>query len=569
MPRLFGLLTILFLSFIISCSDDKDEEVAETTLDAVVSEFSNGTATLNFNESQADQEYIILPFHLGSIDTTNGAGVPESPFTVTSPATGALRIKNSGPGFTLSKAQKRNAIEHISRTIINSFDPGKSAQNQREGFWDMVRTVDRYHQNSNEMLLEDRLLERIARYKKVKIQRKLSLTATGACLGAVGDDSADYLITDDIDPPSNTIKEIVSHDDYCLLFLESSGYALTHKDEIKSTVEKSLAFLKSTIYQVDSFPDKKIKFKPNFFFGSPEAILGLTGVTGAYFHAMSKEQDKPVLIMTHDLVAIGKDESEESVGELHATIIHELQHAIHNYYRSDLGTQDNTYIDEGLAHLIEDLAGYSDNNNFSNYAFSFLLTRMTGEAPFMPTSAFTGSDSDLDTKGRGAGHAFFYYLASQKGGFEVTNGTITGGKGLEFISSISKSGKNGIKNVRDLYLTEGVTWQDVIGDYLVSLHLDQDKTVQNIASIHQVYPARQDITDLQGKTNKGFGMHFNHFKDLESGTNTSDLSPLKSETFNLRHYQTKPLYFKVSAGTTSLQIKSDTDAGYIVSIRIK
>lgn len=571
--------SILKLSIIISmmssCSDtSSDNSESSFISEAIFTDFKDGTATIDFKEDQSGQEFILLPYYLGNIEKINGASEESSDFIISGPSLSLIQTFQDKTKTYMTPHDKSYLAEKLTKMVYNQFEPERGIH-QKTGFWNIVSHLETIINEESSGLTEKRayLKNSLLQSGRYLVDRKknkhLKLVNEQSCLGSEGEDSSPYLTMDDNNPPETTIKNVIEHDEYCMLFLQNDGYAIKNKLSIQASIEKSISMFKNIIHNISVFPEKPIIFKPNFFFTKPSDIISGSDVTGVYIHALSKFNDRPVLVITHDLNSIGKDETIENIGEFYATLVHELQHAIHSYYRSHT-SQDEIYIDEGLAHLIEDIAGYSDNNNFSSYAFSWLLTRSSGEFPFFSTGSYTfNQDSDFDSKARGAAHSFFYYLASQKGGFNTEKHTITNSDGLSFIGKISRSGNNGLKNISDIYQNTDLSWSHLIGNYLVSLFLDNNPEISNPASQHKIYTARNDIEDFQGISNKSFGMNYNNFKNLETGTDPSMLSQLKSETFSLRHYQTKPLYLKVSSEMTSVTIKSSAENAMIAYFRVK
>jgi len=99
-------------------------------------------------------------------------------------------------------------------------------------------------------------------------------------------------------------------------------------------------------------------------------------------------------------------------GTVLATLVHEFQHLIHYNYKAiipgDLNRQDDSWIDEGMAWLAIDLAGYSPMDEGVYYGMDTYL-----EAPEQwPLFEFTG---DYGAGHTGSSFLFFRYVADRFG----------------------------------------------------------------------------------------------------------------------------------------------------------
>ena len=97
-----------------------------------------------------------------------------------------------------------------------------------------------------------------------------------------------------------------------------------------------------------------------------------------------------------------------------ATLAHELQHLIGFGRRG--GAAEETFIDEGLSKLAEDLAGYGWNAAAGRSEGSLYLSRLTGDVRGYDGRSLTLWEGDPVGNYQGT-HSFFRYFADQDAGF--------------------------------------------------------------------------------------------------------------------------------------------------------
>ena len=140
---------------------------------------------------------------------------------------------------------------------------------------------------------------------------------------------------------------------------------------------------------------------------------------------------------------------------------------------------DTVSIDEGLAHLMEDMLGYGALN-FDDYAATF-LTQFAAAASF-DLAIFDETQSLLADENRGAAQTLFYYLVSQQGGVSFNSGKPNGGGGLDFIRSFISNPTRGVAGIEAAL---GSNWSTTFSNYLEALNLNN--TNFSKASINSRY----------------------------------------------------------------------------------
>ncbi len=166
-------------------------------------------------------------------------------------------------------------------------------------------------------------------------------------------------------------------------------------------------------------------------------------------------------------VAIPADEQE--MVSVMATIAHEYQHLIH-FVRKSLGpgmageprsqSYEETWLDEGFAHLAEDLVGFgTDNVAMAKYYFEDI-----------PQTSLIFDGDTINQ--RAMAMLLFRYLFERMGGAEYGDdspGSITDNGGAAFLKGMIDSEYFGRENVTKAY---GSQWQEIMLDWLTTLALD-------------------------------------------------------------------------------------------------
>ena len=527
-------------------------------------------------------QYVVMPFVLGDTATIDGASATTFSISKTAAAaTGSSYALTGREGFD-ALYMTDLAAEHDKRLLLNRFD-SKKGFDQGAGFWQTAKRLDAFYQmKSGKSSLQffagdgvgptEAVYRAAAEHGLAKAAVK-SFKMTAASCPADGDDfevPAANGKTGDGETRGFPIPAGGSEDatDFCLVYIDDPTTA-GGKDAVKATVKAVLDRFKTIIYKDPMPPIGDYTFKPivvviDFADGEKWPQLEAYQIAGAFIKDIGNINYKqPVLFMA----ATDKDGDAATATKIwHGTVAHEMQHAVMDYYKghkANLGGE-TAAIDEGLAHVIEDLFGYG-KENFGGFAKSFLGVWANKDAGGFPIL----TAGEVNATSRGAAQAFWYYLMSQKGGVTISGGTAVSGGGLDFIAAAVKSGKRGVANLSEAY---GGTWTDAVAGFYGALVLDGTKVGEGITvdSKHKVQDT-QTITDLNGNADKQFGMHFNGFEGLPD-TRTYDLTTDSTPKIeDVSYYQTLPLLYTGAAvdGVTYTSDAEDAKNQGVARIKIK
>lgn len=536
-----------------------------------VSKATGASATIDFKDADAGAEFIIMPFATGDITKIEG-GSKTALFDVTlaaDPSSGAgLRFSAPKSQTTAESLYDWQALDADRRSLANRFQRDRG-EAQSPGFWETARRIDRA---SGASLVDSdygptegfyrRALESAAT-QPAKLTNLADITCPKAGDSVVVPEA-------DLTPKEVDVKFGSDEQDYCYVVV-SDPVTEPNQDAIKASVKAVLARFKSANFYNDTFPKVgDFMFKPFIIiadFGDsaiwPTSVDGLKGA-GFYIKQLAIDTGAPTIYMAADFASVDPNQNNQdraTIGVWHATIAHEMQHAIIDYYR---GRQDkkeeNGFLDESIAHFYEDLFGYGQER-FS-FPTNFFALFASSIMPFLDASESGPAE-------RGAGQVLLYYLTSKKGGFtKDPNGFITEGEGLKYLINIVKnSTQSGAQN---LATTFGGDWVETIGNYLGALVLD-GTTISGIEEKYKVQEPITGVTDLNGNNTKTFGMHFNAFGGLAD--RMGEYEPLSNnpKLEGQTYYQTKPIKVALTAKGQKLTVtwNGEQTGAAVTVVRIK
>ena len=549
-------LFVLFMASLVgNCDSDDEADLADRfSTTGTVHKLTTATSEISITDGAAGAKYLVFPYAVGDTSGDNPVegGDANTTLTFTVEATaGASLTKAPEAPAKLSQVISGYHFDREIRSLINRFDP------ENEGHWDAVRKLDSWVVTDGPYSsfgfverpsLEHSFRAMANRPKKEKLEiRGANLTA--ATCAAV--DEVSGASTDLLDPDT---MSVFAGDDYCLYYPTSGVTTVTDLELIKTGIAKSMSLYKTVIYN-DSFAKTNgdYKFVPYIVvqnYGT-DAWGSNPDVSGFFIESLTTEDNyRPTIIVASDQSKVSAETDALKLQEFfHSTVSHELQHAIMHYYRYVNGLElDATQYDEGVAHYMEDVFGYGEVN-FPIYSQNFLSLYFSEiGGPVLPSISGTGSAAE-----RGAGHALFHYLVSQKGGVTFgSDGYVNGGTGLDFIRSYVAGTTRNIKGVTAAY---GGDWTTVMGQYLGALAIDGASTL-NPEDAYKVQIPETSVTNSIGETGKTFGMRFrNHltlpdFNDaIANGTKLSG-----AVTLELQNYQTRPLLLELTAAEATIKV---------------
>jgi hypothetical protein len=539
---------------------------------------TGASVVIDLSDAEEGSQYVLMPYALGDLATVAGAGTEALTFTVKGEAgaggaaTGGGDTADAGDELQLMplrshKARAAHALswierDHLTRTLLNRFDP-KLGLNQEPGFWARARALDAAVRGGGVAGLAfadaapgptESYFQRVATSPhRARRHAAASLTASAACPTE----------GEEIDMPEGSDPEfvavpaggVVENADYCIVYL-ADPKTEPSKDAIKSSIEAVMKRYKDVIYKDKFAAVGDYVFKPTFAIvdtsGWPE---GIKTVAGIFVGAASVEAGHPLLYLTADIAKVtpGVD-ADVAKRVFHGTIAHEMQHAIHHYYRVVVngGKIDIASVDEGIAHFMEDLFGYGQEN-FETVAQPFL-------SDFFDSQKAVLSEQDDSLVARGGGQAFMYYLENQKGPIEFDNGVVTGGPGLDLLVTITKAKTSGAAGVAAALGVDAAGFTKSVGSFMGAIAIN-GSSIDPIAAQFQTQPI-ETIADLNGHADKQFGMKFNGWGDLTllpKDRKWETSTAATSTTESLTYYSTQGLLYTAKAGGAKLTFSLPTE----------
>lgn len=581
---------VCLVQMISACDADKSKEneeeneatgsCAEGTVkcgQGWVTSFSTDSTEIDFKDAPAGAEFVVMPYVIG--DATKVEGSTEEKFEVTldpgPTAASGLRlttIKDDALALR-ERSYDWQALDADRRHLVHSFRP-ELGDAQAPGFWETARRVDRALATMDGWSLAPGQPGPVeASYREALQQPRRSMRSLRNLAAASCPQAGDEVVVPYGNRSSKdvAVKEASDETDFCYVVVSDP---VTESDSaaIKASVKEVLRRFKSASFYNDTFqPIGEFTFKPFVIIVAfddqtvwPDASTS-PGLQGAGFYVPHTAEDAgaPTLYMAADFSkVVGGPKADDVTSKpiWHATIAHEMQHAVMDYYRGRQEKRAETAaLDESIAHFFEDLFGYGAER-FS-FPTDFFALFPYGSQAFM-------SSGNSDKADRGAGQAFLYYLTSQKGGFtKDADGYISGGDGLKYLIEVVKNSTQA--GTVNLAAKHGGTWIETVGNYLGALILD-GTAVPGIADKYKVAEPITGVKDLNGNATKTFGMRYNlfgglvdRFKDYEAVT--------AMQKFELHFYETKPVKVTLTKSGQKLKVSlSAEQPGSAVSVvRIK
>lgn len=581
------------------------------------------TISINLADFAAGQRLVLMPFALGSTDTIDGSNaslfnmtwnIAQQPKT-SSQSFGsdfidfqndlAVWQPETGDSADLGSPDLGGRGDHFWRSFWNRFDPlDRQPTND-----DLTQTmVNNWLQDASSLSNQDGddgLLERLNGHRSAlsklgalakqsppqttktgefSTQNFSTALLSGGCPtifylpgSSKVDDSTTY---EEYSISSSEIASYFDGDDHCIVFM-TNPVSESSIETIKASVRAVLDRYKTVIYQDTFSAIGTYSFKPLIViadFSGPQWPPASTNkelqIAGAFFKGLSTQMKRPALYIASDLTKLSTPFPAASAKSLfHSTIAHEMQHAIMDYFKNrKAGKGSETLaLDEGYAHLMEDVFGYG-TDNFDSYAKPYLAVVPDGIEGALKGNGAAGA---LPNISRGAAQSFLYYLASRQGGFAVSSGVIAESGGLAFIRAAVTSKALGVANLSaqfDLKKAGARDWTDAVGGYFCSLIVDGLSGIESYSTGFDAADPQDTITDLTGTKGKTFGLQFNNFRGIKEtqGQLKALSSPTYKDGVEVSYYQTQPLLHGVEANQKAIafDIPETTNSGVAV-VRVK
>jgi len=262
-----------------------------------------------------------------------------------------------------------------------------------------------------------------------------------------------------------------------------------------------------------------------------------------------------------DVLYIGTPANVGSLAGIDATMAHEFQHLINfsnKVVKHGLALPEETWLDEALAHLAEDVCGQGADSVNAVYAFleNFDTTSLT-------LTNYDGSSDEV--RNRGAGYLFALYLVEQAGGLSYSGGTATGG-GVAVLQALAGSDKQGIANVE---AAAGRSFDDVFADWLAAVALDGTGATTDPRYNFRLPTEDPQTGALHGIDLRGSRENSEGIEVTLEGPATEDFDETEIDgevvAGGAMHY----LYYAPAGETVTLSISGDASAGlgFLVFVR--
>lgn len=577
---------IIFLSTALcvgGCGSDKKNTGKDEPGDATYTSYYKG-GQVTFSKEDVGKNFVLMPFQLG--DLTKIEGGSDEKFTFKGQKQAASGLVDEADLGTRSSILAKPRImtpaevDHNLRTLLNRFDSSKG-MNQGAWFWSLTRSLDSTLKSQSEgtneaFLAEDQNASGIEAFYRRAASKKVTLESTPRPLNLTNNGCpTTNMIVPDARNPAETDEAVipaggvVSDAEFCIVYL-SDPKTEPSKDKISASVRQILKIYKKVVYN-DTFPQAAdgYQFKPIFVvvdFGDSAKWPQIESlqVSGVFLQEPSKVQKQPILYMASDSSRIKKNRTAVLDPSLenrkwHGTLAHELQHAILDYYRvhRSKGLSELPAIDEGLAHYMEDLFGYGEEN-FADWAKAFLDLWVDTNLPVLHASS-------SEKFARGGGWLLWYYLISQKGGVTFTDGVVSGGDGLNFVRAVVQNASQ--KGPAGLAATFGRDWTETIANFLGAIVVDGSSVPVKPKKFLVQDP--QPIVDLTGNANKKYGMHFNNFAGLAPVRTFSDrIFKSGAALDDVTYYATAPVRLDGPVEGDIIKFQSSSDAPNFAVVKV-
>ncbi|MCX6127363.1 MAG: hypothetical protein NTV34_21795 [Proteobacteria bacterium] len=540
----FVFLNTAFAFGFLSCGDSKkDESTAAPTCPSTAPNKTGGYVVCAGDAASvsleltggAGEQYVVSPFTLGDHVSVKGASDITQDFKVTATSAALqlferpnIRLKELGE-TGLSDFLDEQSREDILRSIANRFDASRGIA-QEPWIW---KALERLGAASNGGLgIKASLLGKekasdeslLSHYRSLALSPllpafKIETTLADNCpsTAPTSDGSSTVSLTNNYDGTS-----------FCVGY--SADPSGDSKENIQASVKAVLESYKDTIYQ-----DKMTtNTKDGYAFNPIIVFVSSLAVDGAFSKTATTLAKRPILHIKASLVKT----------TLHATIAHEMQHAIVDYYKARGTTtiEETVAIDEGVAHLMEDVFGYGEGN-FESYVKVFLTN-------FADGSAVLSADSGANAAGaRGGSNSLIYFMGIRAGGFTVTSGKPFSGDALKaVVSMVKQTDRNGPSALAAAFSQTDLTQR--VGQLIGALYSDNREL--SFAPSEFISASYTGVTDVLGTIGVKFGLRFNNFGTFK----TSSTNSLKdgTEGFKLKHYESKPILVTPTAASSTVTV---------------
>ncbi len=506
----------------------KDVQVAETpncdlsTVGCAVT-FTGATMA----PTLPDGDYVGVSFTLGDTATRNDGGESGDKVVMENSSKLSLTSKNFAPEFV--------DLNYMRRLIANRYT--RSATD-RDPIWGLIRAYD--EAASAQFLTGNVSLWDYFKSEQKKAGSIPSLPLTSpelVCppgeldLGAFGGK---------INPTSR---------------LERLNVCVMVQDQISGSVSSDdvLAWSNSIVSRYEEIFGAQAAvdgFKPIpwIVLMNASATPSLATTLGAFVRDPSAANKHPVIIINTSQI----NQTTSRIDTL-GTIAHEIYHGISYYYKIVVNkkTLETVAIDEGIAHVMEDIFGNSAKVE-TGWTSSFIGAAIDSTYPVLNNWVAGFSQPQA----RGGAHSFMYYLTDMFGGLSAATASATtaSGNGINLLRDLIKSPSIGPANIEAV---TGFKIPQLMGDFAATVVLD--KSSVKAASERWTLKTPFSLTSISGEK-VDIGHRFAY--------DVSTLSPLAQDDFDSPYYALNGFLWTQS-GTKKLELSSNVANAGLTLVRIK
>lgn len=273
---------------------------------------------------------------------------------------------------------------------------------------------------------------------------------------------------------SITANNIYENDLYALWLDTDSYIDQEHLDYLTGELNSMLIeheVIWGESYDVDE--NTKLSILMSSKLNDTESIIGYFNPADFFQYSSDVDSDAYNPVSNEmDIIYVAapnEDSIAYSLDSILATISHELTH-LKNYsvkYRSFLSNNllslesSMTFIEEGLAHLSENLLGYGFSGGNMAFVASYLNNSFS--IPLNEIGNILGGDS---VERRGGMSLLFSWIFWYKGGMDYNNGYVVDLGGISWLKKMQKSNLSGWEKIE---VTTGMTQKDIYTEFLAHL----------------------------------------------------------------------------------------------------
>lgn len=518
-----------------------DETIVANIKDVKTYKFSAGSANVAIESDKDNKVYILIPYVTGTTNSQSSAGDQEVPFKLKVSGGSVSQLRLRSPGFI----SHEGGIPEYAKAYLTQ--PGSQKNTRRQRLDTAGQKLTSLQQNA---------------YKTWQQARKINLLdASLALTGSIA--------------PAAEVEEIVE------IFIPTVSDPNSFEGLDTTVVKKADAYtiLRDSESEISSgFPEKLAKQlddlilprlasainKPSghLYFVITDYINENWSANGDVYKGFvfptiaDTKNNKHVVFLAAPQAGSGLISAASGLTEddILMTACHETLHSISFYTKVASAGKDIlevTELDEGMAHLLEDLCGYQHLNNISNV--QAYLDRPSDYSVFGFKSGSGGSSAE-----RGAAYLWLKFLFDRKGGIAVDPNSpeLKDTGGIAFLRSLVNASSTGFAN---LTAATGRDFNEDLVSFALTVLSDNTDLTPTGAQLFKTWDDVHSGSKIGLRTNA-----FSLKGSSISGPGMLDAS-LATEGFTVKSFGFTYLKFTAKKGKADLQFDcSNKNAGVVV-----